>query len=227
MIRAIYTAKRAVGMSHEGFVRRWRLHGGRSMAATQFWQSIDHYIHGDAILDSAAFPGLTVDVDGVGDIWWKDEDAFRATMEAQDAADVLADGAETFDQANMLNIVGTDVAVLTSEVTPSIGVWIFHRLGDLAASGGADWPMALLNEVGKGPVTSINTGRSFDRSSHYDLYMELGFTALEAAAAVVSAIAVLTDSEMNVAGLAGQSTIVPVWRRVQYDRAQSLGCLVR
>lgn len=222
MIRGVYTAVRApIWSSHEAFIRRWRLHGGRSMAAEQFWSPIAHYVHGDAVLDSDAFPGAAQDIDGVGDIWWQDEVAYARTRDAADAPEVWADGAQTLDQARSRYIIGRDVAIRPRDVPATIGVWLFHIFD--AAEGPSDWSTALIDEIERMPADTIHVGKAINSEWQYDLYMELGFDDLKAASAAFRSVTDLTDPRTNITGFPTQLTIVPVWRHILYDKGRCLG----
>ena len=222
MIRGIYTAVRAAQWtSHEAFIRRWRLHGGHSMAAEHFWNPIAHYVQGDTLLDVDAFPGTPLDIDGVGDVWWEDEEAYCATRDAADSLGVWADGAETFDHAGNRYIIGRDLAIRSSEIPATIGVWLFHAFDE--QEGLADWSAALLEEVERMSAASIHVGKAIDNEQQYDLYMELGFADLQVASAAFRRIGELIDPRAKVTGFAAPLTIVPVWRHVLYDKGRCLG----
>lgn len=222
MIRGIYTAVKApVLSSHEAFVRRWRLHGGRSMAAEHFWSPVAHYVQGDTILDSDAFPGTDQEIGGVGDLWWQDEEAYGSTRDAADSPEVWADGAETIDHALSRYIIGRDVAIRSCDIPAAIGVWLLHSFD--AVKGPADWSAALLEAVERIPAVSIHIGKVINDEWQYDLYMELGFNDLKAASAAFRTVTDLTDPRTKVTGFSTPLTIVPVWRHILYDKGRCLG----
>lgn len=92
MIKVLSLLTRKAGLSHEEFVKHWlEVHGPLAHAVPGIRRYVQSHITGTRT--RADIPETAVEVDGIAELWYDDEEAMRRSAATPEAQRLYADGA--------------------------------------------------------------------------------------------------------------------------------------
>ena len=92
MIKVLSLLTRKEGLTHQEFVKHWiEVHGPLAHAVPGIRRYVQSHIVGTRT--RADIPEAAMDVDGIAELWYDDEEALRRSAATQEAQRLYADGA--------------------------------------------------------------------------------------------------------------------------------------
>ncbi len=92
MIKVVSLLTRKPGLSTEEFVRHWRdIHAPLALEVPGIRRYVQSHIRG--FRTRADIPEIDVEIDGIAELWYDDEDALRQSAATPEAKRLYADGA--------------------------------------------------------------------------------------------------------------------------------------
>jgi uncharacterized protein (TIGR02118 family) len=92
VIKVLSLLTRKPGLSHEEFVRHWRdIHGPLAHGVPGLRRYVQSHIIGTRA--RADIQEADVEIDGIAELWYDDEEALRASAASPEAQRLYADGA--------------------------------------------------------------------------------------------------------------------------------------
>ena len=92
MIKVLSLLTRKPGLTHAQFVTHWRdIHGPLALSVPGIRRYVQSHITGTRT--RADIPETGVDVDGIAELWYDDEESLRASATTPEARRLYADGA--------------------------------------------------------------------------------------------------------------------------------------
>lgn len=92
MIKVVSLLTRKDGLTHEAFVKHWvEIHGPLALGVPGIRRYVQSHITGRRT--RADIPETDVDIDGIAELWYEDEEALRRSSATPEAKRLYADGA--------------------------------------------------------------------------------------------------------------------------------------
>lgn len=92
MIKVVSLLTRKDGFTHEAFVKHWvEIHGPLALSVPGIRRYVQSHITGGRT--RADIPETAVEVDGIAELWYDDEEALRRSSATPEARRLYADGA--------------------------------------------------------------------------------------------------------------------------------------
>jgi uncharacterized protein (TIGR02118 family) len=92
MIKVLSLLTRKAGLTHEQFVKHWlEVHGPLALPVPGIRRYVQSHITGTRT--RADIPQTELEIDGIAELWYDDEDALRRSAATPEAQRLYADGA--------------------------------------------------------------------------------------------------------------------------------------
>lgn len=221
MIASVYTASRHAPDTRTAFRRRWRAHGALAMAQADFSHPLQRYAQNDAL--GARYPGIARGVDGIGQLWWVNREAFAASMGSAALGEkIQPDGSRAFARAKMRMATYQEVTVRQRPGEYPARVFLLWKARSSANSWARlDWADWAERAVDGDAFPVIIGGRNIDDDSVFELVIELGFENQRQAAAGYAHWQAVAAGGVSEGALSPNPCIAVIaWRQILLDRVE-------